>query len=103
MTAPDSADRWKYGITAVIAGVLAIVVVFGIALWKFEKASDIGLVLGAVVSPIATIVAAYFGVQAGSAGKEAAEENARKNVAVGAGLATATTSDEVGAALRNIL
>jgi hypothetical protein len=97
----SSADRWRYGIIAVVVGVFAILGAFALALTQFKTSTDIAAVLGVVITPIATIVAAYFGVQAGSAGKEKAEENVLKNVAAGASLAAANGSDQVDQAVRS--
>jgi hypothetical protein len=70
-------DRWLFGLIAIGLGLGAIVLALLIVVWQFETAADVGSVLGVVVAPVATIVAAYFGVQAGSAGKEAADKNAK--------------------------
>lgn len=80
LKAPAKQDtaRWAYGLWAVLAGLVGIILAFLIAVRKFETAADMGAVLGVVISPMATIVAAYFGVQAGSAGKAAADENAKR-------------------------
>ncbi|MDQ3641868.1 MAG: hypothetical protein M3450_10535 [Actinomycetota bacterium] len=72
----EAADRWKYGLIAVGMGLAVICLCFGVAVWKYEAASDAGAVLAAVTGTVGTIVGAYFGVQAGSAGKEKAEDNA---------------------------
>ncbi len=74
---PEPAKRWLYGLVAVGLGLGAILIALLIVASQFDTASDVGAVLGVIVAPIATIVAAYFGVQAGSAGKEASDKNAR--------------------------
>ncbi len=99
-TPTDSAARWRYGLVVVVVGFATILIAFTVAIVKFDNAQDIGATLGIIVSPIAAIIGTYFGVQAGSAGKEQADDNARKNLAIGAGLGTATTNDEVREILR---
>lgn len=96
---PAAADGGRYtlGLVAVGIGVLAILVALLIVITQFETAADVAAVLGAVVSPIAAIVAAYFGVQAGSAGKAAADQNAKdandKAIALAANTDPATAAE----------
>lgn len=73
----EGAGRWVYGLVAVGFGVAGILLALLIVVSQFETAADVGAVLGVVVAPLATIVAAYFGVQAGAAGKEASDKNAK--------------------------
>jgi hypothetical protein len=65
------------GLWAVGLGIAAIVGSLFMVMQNFQSAADVGAVLGLVTAPIGTMVAAYFGVQAGSAGKEKADENAK--------------------------
>ncbi len=95
-------DRWAYGLIAVGLGLLAIVLAFFIVASRFNAAADVGSVLGIVVSPIATIVAAYFGVQAGSAGKETAEQNAKEANDKAIALASVDDSGAAQEALRSL-
>jgi hypothetical protein len=99
----NSASRWLYGLIAVIAGLLTILAAFAIALWQLKTPADVSVVLGIVVSPVSAIVGAYFGVQVGNAGKEAADENARRNIASGAVLGAANTPDQVQTAVRSLM
>jgi uncharacterized protein YacL len=69
----DATARWRYGLIAVLGGLVAIVVVLLVAVWRFNQAGDVNSVLGSVITAISTLVAAYFGVQIGSAGKEEAD------------------------------
>src|SRR5258706_5586879 len=89
-TNDNSSARWSYGIVAVALGIIAIVASLWIVVDNFTKAADVGSVLGIVVAPIGTIVGAYFGVQAGAAGKDKADANAKdannKAIALAAGL-----------------
>ena len=52
-----------WGAWVVIAGLAAIVAVFGIAATQFDKAADVATAVGAVSGVIAAIVGAYFGIR----------------------------------------
>ena len=71
-------DRAKYGFYLVVIGLVVILVVFVVAVWKYGAANDVVTVVGSVTGVIGTIVGAFFGLQAGAAGKEKAEA-ARKD------------------------
>jgi hypothetical protein len=73
-TGTDDAGRWKYGLWVVFAGLAVILAAFGAALVAFSEAADVSTALAPVTGVVGTIVGAYFGVQAGAAGKEKAEE-----------------------------
>jgi threonine/homoserine/homoserine lactone efflux protein len=73
-TSTDEAGRWKYGLWVVFAGLAVILVAFGAALLAFSEAADVSTALAPVTGVVGTIVGAYFGVQAGAAGKEKAEQ-----------------------------
>jgi uncharacterized membrane protein YbhN (UPF0104 family) len=73
-TGTDDAGRWKYGLWVVFAGLAVILVAFGGALVAFSEAADVSTALAPVTGVVGTIVGAYFGVQAGAAGKDKAEE-----------------------------
>lgn len=96
----DRKERWTYGLYALLAGVAAILLALVVILTQFDSAADVGSVLGLVVSPIATMVAAYFGVQAGSAGKAAADENAKKANEIAVNLAAAANKEDAQEVLR---
>jgi hypothetical protein len=72
-TGTDDAGRWKYGLWVVFAGLAVILAAFGAALVAFSEAADVSTALAPVTGVVGTIVGAYFGVQAGAAGKEKAE------------------------------
>ncbi len=70
-----SADlvRIKYGAWLIGAAFVLLGLVFGIAIWQFSTAADVTAVVGSVTTVVGTIIGAFFGVQVGSSGKEAAE------------------------------
>ncbi len=68
--------RWTYGLYAVFGGLFVILVSAFVAIRQFHTSSDVVAVMGAVTAPVGTIVAAYFGVAAGSDGKSKADANA---------------------------
>ena len=61
---------WRYGVIVVALGMGAILAAVLIVLWRDPAGA--GSVLGVVISPIAAIIGAYFGIQAShSAAKDA--------------------------------
>ena len=76
--AEADAKRWTYGLIAVAIGLGVILIALLIVTQKFSTAPDVGTIMGVVVSPVATIVAAYFGIAAGSSGKAMADDKAHK-------------------------
>jgi Na+-transporting methylmalonyl-CoA/oxaloacetate decarboxylase gamma subunit len=99
-TDDKTSARWIYGLVAVGLGLVAIVASLLIVAIQFDKAADVGAVLGVVVAPIGTIVGAYFGVQAGSAGKETADKNAKEANDKAVALAAAAEPGAAQEALR---
>lgn len=65
--------RVKYGAFLIGAAFVLLGVVFGIAISQFSNAADVTAVVGSVATVVGTIIGAFFGVQVGSSGKEAAE------------------------------
>jgi hypothetical protein len=65
--------RIKYGAWLIVAAFLLLGIVFALAIWQFSAAADVTAVVGSVTTVVGTIIGAFFGVQIGSAGKEAAE------------------------------
>ena len=65
--------RIKYGAWLIVAAFLLLGIVFSLAIWQFSAAADVTAVVGSVTTVTGTIIGAFFGVQIGSAGKEAAE------------------------------
>jgi len=66
-------DHWKYGLWAVLSGLAALVIVYVAALVRYSSPADVAPLLGPALATIGTLTAAYFGIQAGSAGKEQAD------------------------------
>jgi hypothetical protein len=69
--------RIRYGAWLIVAAFALLGVVFGVAVSQFSTASDVTAVVGSVTTVVGTIIGAFFGVQAGAAGKEAAEAGPR--------------------------
>jgi hypothetical protein len=71
----SSADlaRIKYGAWLIGVAFVLLGVVFGIAVSQFTNAADVTAAVGSVATVVGTIIGAFFGIQAGSSGKEAAE------------------------------
>jgi hypothetical protein len=66
--------RWRYGIVVVALGLGTILVAVLIVLWL--DPSGAGSVLGIVISPIAAIIGAYFGIQVSSSAAKDAQDRA---------------------------
>ena len=64
--------RVKYGAWLIVAAFVLLAVVVGIAVSQFKTAADVTAVIASVAAVVGTIIGAFFGVQAGSSGKEAA-------------------------------
>jgi hypothetical protein len=81
---PDATARWRYGLIVVVVAIAAIVVIFLIAAIRYPTAADGVALVSSVATAISTLAAAYFGIQVGSAGKEAAEKkkDEAKDVAI---------------------
>ena len=70
--------RDRYGLILAVAAFVLLGVVFGVAMSQFTKASDVAAVVGSAGAIIGTIVGAFFGVHAASAGRAAAEAGRAK-------------------------
>jgi hypothetical protein len=66
--------RWKYGIIVVALGLGAILAAVLIVLWR--NPTGAGSVLGIVISPMAAIIGAYFGIQVSSSAAKDAQDRA---------------------------
>jgi hypothetical protein len=68
--AQADATRWRYGFLVVVAGILAVLVAFGAAVFATGEFAPL---FAGVAGVIGTIIGAYFGVQAGQSGKARVE------------------------------
>jgi hypothetical protein len=68
----------KYGFWVIIIGFILVAVIFIVAIFKWQEASDVTAVVGAFTGLVGTVVGAFFGAQIGSAGKEKAERERKE-------------------------
>jgi hypothetical protein len=59
----DPSSQPAYGARVVIAGLVALVLIFGASLLRFSKAAEVATAVGSVSGIVATLVGAYFGVR----------------------------------------
>ena len=94
--------RVNYGAWIVGAAFVLLGVVFGIAVSQFTTAVDVTAVVGSVATVVGTIIGAFFGVQVGSSGKEAADagrNRAERAARMALGKLDPATADEIVKAL----
>jgi protein-S-isoprenylcysteine O-methyltransferase Ste14 len=65
--------RIKYGFWIVFLGLVVAAAVFFGAIFHWTAAADVATAVGSVTGVIGTVVGAFFGIQAGSEGKEQVE------------------------------
>ena len=70
-----SASQLPHAAIVAVVAVIAVAVVTAVAIYHYEKASDAITVLGPVTGAISSLVAAYFGIRAGSSAQQKANEN----------------------------
>lgn len=75
-------DKVRFGFYAVLAGLATLTAMFIAVVVMFETATDVSTALGAVAGTVGTLVGAFFGIQVGTAGKEKAEDDAKKLAAI---------------------
>ncbi|MEV4177127.1 MULTISPECIES: hypothetical protein [unclassified Nonomuraea] len=68
--AQADATQWRYGFLVVVAGIVAVLVAFGAAVFATGEFAPL---FAGVAGVIGTIIGAYFGVQAGQSGKARVE------------------------------
>ncbi|WP_262379463.1 MULTISPECIES: hypothetical protein [Nonomuraea] len=68
--AQADATRWRYGFLVVVAGIIALLIAFGAAVFA---TGELAALFAGVAGVIGTIIGAYFGVQAGQSGKARVE------------------------------
>ena len=71
-------ERIKRGSLIVLAGLLSIVIVFLVAVFRYPQAADVASAVGALTTVVGTLVGAFFGAHIGSAGRERAQATAVK-------------------------
>jgi len=82
------ATRLKYGFYIVIGGLGSVIVLYIATIIIFANltpetlANNVVACMGAITGVIGSLVGAYFGVQLGSAGKEASDASAAQNAAL---------------------
>jgi hypothetical protein len=78
--AADGAPRYEYGLIAVISGlvVLAILDIVAIIAFHSDGADRVVGLIGAISTPIGAIVAAYFGIKAGTQAGETGRADAER-------------------------
>jgi len=64
--------RIKYGYRAILGGFILVAVVLVVAIWRWDVANDVAVVVGLFTSMVGTVIGAFFGIQVGSQGKEEA-------------------------------
>ncbi len=69
--------EWAWGATVVIAGLMAIVLVFVVAVIHYKTAAEVTTAVSTVSGVIAALVGAYFGIR----GSSLAQTNAQANAA----------------------
>jgi hypothetical protein len=76
---PQTAQKreWAWGATVVIAGLIAIVLVFVVAVIQFKTAAEVTTAVSTVSGVIAALVGAYFGIR----GSSLAQTNSQTNAA----------------------
>jgi uncharacterized small protein (DUF1192 family) len=79
-SATDGAPRYEYGLIAVISGlvVLAVLDIVAIVAFHGDGAERVVGLIGAISTPIGAIVAAYFGIKAGTQAGETGRADAER-------------------------
>ncbi len=72
----DARDRWVFGLGSVGIGVLALLIAYVVFVLKGSPSTG-ATALGAIASPIAAMVAAYFGVQASTSAAKDSQASAK--------------------------
>jgi hypothetical protein len=100
--------RTKYGFYIVVGGLVSVVALYiaTIALFAWlspdNLANNVVACMGAITGVIGSLVGAYFGVQLGNAGKEAADATAAKQSALAsAAMGQIEDPDKSTAAIEN--
>jgi hypothetical protein len=105
--APSEDVKTKYGYQIVLAGLalvtvlyVATIIIFAI-LTPDNLANNVVASMGAITGVIGSLVAAYFGLQAGAAGKEAADAKAEQQSALASAAMGQLDSNKSQTAIQN--
>lgn len=64
----------KDGYRVVVIGMTLVIITFAVAVWKWSTAADVATAVGSVTGVIGTLAGTFFGIQAGSSGKDKADK-----------------------------
>lgn len=72
--------RWRYGLYAVMAGLVVTLAAFIGAVFTYDTSADVATAMGTITPVVGTVVGAYFGVQAGQASTAELQETAQQSI-----------------------
>jgi hypothetical protein len=105
---PTSEDvKAKYGYHIILAGLALVTVLYITTIIIFASltpdnlANNVVASMGAITGVIGSLVAAYFGLQAGAAGKEASDAKAEKQSALASAAMGQLNADDSKTAIQN--
>lgn len=105
---PTEDPKTKYGFWIVIAGLGSVVILyigtiitFAILTTPDTLANNVVAAMGAITGVIGSLVGAYFGLQAGAAGKEASDAKAEQQSALASAAMGQLDSDKSKTAIQN--
>ncbi|GIH12392.1 hypothetical protein [Rugosimonospora africana] len=67
-----------YAFLAVFVAIAAMLLFFGVAVYRYKTGTEVGAALGVITGTVGTILGGFLGVQAGASGKREAEEARRQ-------------------------
>jgi hypothetical protein len=73
-TSGGSGNRWKYGLWALLGGIGALSLTYILTIYRFPVAADVATAIAPISTTIGSLAGAYFGIQAGSAGKQQSDD-----------------------------
>jgi energy-converting hydrogenase Eha subunit A len=74
---PSFLNDAPWGAIVVISGLVAIVIIFVVAIGHYKEASDVATATASISGVIAALVGAYFGIRGSSMAQEKAEKGHR--------------------------
>jgi uncharacterized membrane protein YdcZ (DUF606 family) len=72
-------DEPSWGAWVVIAGLVAVVVIFVVAVLRYKTAAEVTTAIGAVSGVIAALVGAYFGIRGATLAQTKAEASRKSD------------------------